>query len=247
MFDITGTLVGLLLAVAVAGFFSGITGFGFNLLATPVLLLAYPSHTAVQIALILGFGVSLVLLLSPGVAKEIDRHLLGLLTIWGVIGAPMGAILFVRVDPHVLKAAIGIVVVAYAIVAVLARNVHWVRHRHLGRSAGLLSGALAASTGLSGPPIVMYIHAHRPTGRYFRANVAAYVAILSVVSLATHAVIGEISLAAIGDFTVLMPASLLGMLLGTTAFAKIPHRIFDSLVLGILAIVGIGTLASAIA
>lgn len=247
MADFGGMLLLLIIAVGLAAFFSGITGFGFNLLATPVLLLAFPSHTAVDIALMLGLAVSVVLLLSPGVVQEVDRALLSMLTLWGLVGVPVGVLVFLQIDTNLLKAIIGAVVISYAAVVLLASNFHWVRHRRMGRSAGLFSGALAASTGLSGPPIVMYIHAHRPTGRYFRANVAAYVAILSIVSLMAHAVMGQISLSTITTAGLLTPAALAGMLAGMFAFAKIPARAFDGLVLGLLALVGLGTLASALA
>lgn len=246
MFEFWGTLLGLVLAVALAGFFSGVTGFGFNLLATPVLLIAYPAHTAVQISLILALAASFALLLAPRVARELDRDLLAMLTPWGLIGVPVGALLFVQIDPNILKAIIGAIIAAYAVLVLLARNFHWIRHRRLGRSAGLVSGALAASTGLSGPPIVMYIHAHRPTGPYFRANIAAYVAILSGISLLAHAAMGQMSLPTIGDSILLTPAALVGLGFGTITFAKIPPRLFDALILGILVLIGIGTLASTV-
>ena len=64
------TWLAALVVVGVAGFLTGMTGFGFSALSVPLLLLIYPPHDVVVMALCLVPLTSALLLLTPHCAAS---------------------------------------------------------------------------------------------------------------------------------------------------------------------------------
>ena len=168
--------------VVVAGLLAGATGFGFSVLAVPLLLPAYPPQDVVVIALFLVPVTSAALLLTPGLRRRIQYRTVAELTVWSILGLPIGILLFEVIDPRWVIAVVGIVLAAYAIYGLRTRRPVAVSRPWVAPS-GLLGGVLATSTGLSGPAVAMYVRG-RPSGAEQQvATMAAYVSAISVLGL----------------------------------------------------------------
>ena len=67
------TWLAALVVVGLAGFLTGMTGFGFSVLSVPLLLLIYPPHDVVVMALCLVPLTSALLLLTPHLRGKLDQ------------------------------------------------------------------------------------------------------------------------------------------------------------------------------
>ncbi|NCZ70606.1 MAG: sulfite exporter TauE/SafE family protein, partial [Actinobacteria bacterium] len=162
-----GETLAVLGAVLVASTTQVTVGFGFALLAVPLMSLAVPTHDAVIISTILG------LLTSSFQAhhgrRDTDRTLVRRLILSSCVGIPMGLLLFQRVDERVLRGVLGASVLG-AVVFLMSRRpvrssvgLDWV--------CGVLSGALASSLSTNGPPLVFVLQARELPMSVFRPTI----------------------------------------------------------------------------
>ncbi|WP_338833395.1 hypothetical protein MHLNE_23480 [Moorella humiferrea] len=102
------------LAVLLAALLQGITGFGFALIAVPLLLLIFDAHTAVILNLLVSFCTQLAL--SFRVRKEIIHSLLMNLFKGSLLGIPIGLYVFTHFNVKDLKILISILTIIFALV-----------------------------------------------------------------------------------------------------------------------------------
>ncbi len=239
---VTGPVVVIALAAAAAA----ATGFGFNLLSAPLLTFVYPAPRVVVLTLLLGTCASGLLVLQPAIRRTVEWGVVRPLYLSSLCGMPIGLALLWWARPQALKAAIAALTAVFAL-AMLAR----LRPR-LGTSlvqtvlVGALSGMLATSTSLSGPPVALYLIARGLTKGEFRSNMLVYVFFSSVSSVVVLAVGGTIDGATVLLAAKLLPALAVGLAAGMLVAHRLSDRGFERLVLGFLAVVGVLGLGAAL-
>jgi uncharacterized membrane protein YfcA len=87
--------------------------------------------------------------------------------------------------------------------------------------AGFLSGVLASSTSLGGPPVVLFMHNQNWKKETIHPNLAAYFSFLGFWSLIALSISGLIEAHMILSAVSLVPALLIGTYIGLTVFRKI--------------------------
>lgn len=176
----TPTMLAAGLVVLIAALVQYAAGFGFALLATPLLSLPLGTHDAVVVSVVGGL-VGCVSMAWSG-RRVIDRPVLGGVLAWAPPGLALGVLLYVVVDDRTLQ----LVVAAAVTVAVVALASGWRVHHTSQASAavaGLLAGALTTSTGTNGPPIVALLSAREIPSAAFRATTSAAFLALDVVAV----------------------------------------------------------------
>ena len=115
--------------------------------------------------------------------------------------------------------------------------------------AGFLSGILASSTSLGGPPVVLVMHSQNWTRRKILASLAAYFMFLNLFSLLALSISGQMHVEILVTAASLVPAMLIGVRLGMMGFHRTDSRSFRFLSMfivicaGILAVIsGLGIL-----
>ena len=229
-------LVGL--SVLLAGTISGLTGFGFNLLSVPLLVVILPSHAGIVVSLATGMSVTTAMLLSSDVRSQIDRPTVSLLLGASLMGVPLGLLIFARATDEFLSGLVGAVTAVYALVVLTARTPETPASRAAGILAGAASGALASSTGLSGPPAVLFVHSRQLPVASFRATLIAYILPISAMSVTLLLLLRLASPHVLLLAVVLWPLALLGMAGGRLLFRWIPERGFQRIVLVFLLVMG---------
>ncbi len=173
------------LIIALAAFVQSTTGFGFALIAVPLLA----TVTDPQRAVVSVTAVSLLLSAWVGWRHRaaLDREAVIGYTWTGLLGMPVGLLVLLVVPSSALKILVGVVVLL-AVAGML------LRYRVSGRgwqiAAGLLGGALLTSTGMNGPPIVIGLDARALPPARFRATLQAIFALQGVVAVGLFAVSG---------------------------------------------------------
>ena len=231
-------------AVFAAGFLTAITGFGFNALSLPLLVIAFEAHHAVVVGLLVGLLIFGLVLLLPGVRQAVDTRLVWTLFAWSLLGLPVGARILVLLDDRVLRLVIGGVTFVYATGQLLGMVPVLPMSRRTAPYVGVLSGVLSSSVSMGGTPIMLYLIGLGGLPRDLRATAVAYVILSTLGSLGVLYFTGLVDGAALLDAVALAPAAVGGFGLGALAFRYISRTVFVRLTLILLASVGLVALGS---
>jgi len=181
--------IGMAATSFVAALLQAANGFGFAVMAVPLFLLFAEPTQAIQLVIIVTLALSVVVL--PGLHDAIDRSLMVRLSIGTLVGLPFGLAAFDYADPILTRSAIGIIILAFAAVLTITR---WRQRPDLlalrpGRDigAGVVSGVATALTGMSGPPVLIYLMLAGAPQRAVRATLLAFFALSYAATLIAHA------------------------------------------------------------
>jgi len=231
------------LAAFLAGVLGGFTGFGISVVLVPLLLLVYDQPTVVVLNGALSAAIAAAVARDSW--READRPAALLLALAALPGLALGAEALRVVDPDYLKLAVGLLLLISAALLAGGRVCLPGAGTRVGAAAvGLVSGALASSTGLSGPPAALLLESRGLPKESFRATIALFflgmdAALLAVLVLwgvarPEHAVLALL----------LVPAAVAGKAAGTALFGKASERAFRAAALGtvfLIAALGVAT------
>lgn len=223
----------------VAGVLAGITGFGFNLLTVPILALAIEPRAAVIVSLLAGVAVSGWLLTSTETRSQVDVRLTAGLFACSLLGLPIGALLLANAGPAVLKTSIGLITVAYSLPLLLSKKGWPTPPRYVAAPAAVVSGILSASTGLSGPPVILFLQSQQVSAARMRATLGAYFFLVTLATVGVLAIAGLISRESLLYSLPIIPVSVFGVDLGRRVFSKISGQTFSGLVIVLLLTMGL--------
>jgi len=210
-------------AVVAGAVVQAATGIGLALVSAPALLIQLPA--AEVVATVLGLNAALCALAlvgDPGLARAMRaRSLAG----GALVGTPFGVLGLLLVDPGLAQIALGAALVVSGVL-VATRQPRPLPREGLGALvAGFLSGLLNGGTGLSGPPVAVYLANQGWDARALRATLYVTFLASSVEGLAVLALAGRLGAGALVPIAMLLPAVALGMALaglGRRAVARIP-------------------------
>lgn len=211
------------------------SGFGFALVAVPLLALVTGPHTAILLALVTGTffnGWQAVEGRGHRDVSVVARVLGG-----AVLGMPAGYLVFRTTDPGPLTVVVGLLVLAA--VVVLARGWRFPAvSPGTDLATGVFTGLLTTSTGTNGPPIVALLQARRLPPHEFRATVTLVFLVLNLAALAVFGVTGTLTLDVLETALWSVPALLLGGWIGYRVRRLLPAAMFRRLVLLLLTVAG---------
>lgn len=142
------------LIVGFGAFTQSVTGFGFALLSAPVLLVILGPHTTVIVVLLLhSVECSLILLREW---RSVEGFHIAPLLAGTLLGTPIGIGLFQYLDAGALQLWIGVLIAASGLLLLLPPR-PFPAERLGSVIAGFTSGLLNSGTGLSGPPLALYL------------------------------------------------------------------------------------------
>jgi uncharacterized protein len=232
-------------AVLAGAVLQSATGFGFSLVAAPLVFAAVGPPEAVGAMIVLGLAVNLLTLFTEGRSPRPLARDSAVLLGWAVPGALAGVAVLRSLDAVALQVAVSIGVVA----TLAARRLAAGRHvpRWAASLAGFASGGLTTSTTTSGPPLLVYLLGRPADPEQVRDTLTVcFVGLvpISVVALwvtGTDDAVPEPEL-----ILVCLPLVLLGHLLGRPVFAHLArgHR-YEPVLTGVLLAAVVGGLLSA--
>lgn len=226
--------VGIALIVAVATCAQVVSGFGFALIAVPLLAVMVGAQPAVVGTTIVGPLLSTTIVLRD--RDHIRRRSALVVIATAIVGMPLGLLVLSRASDRALTAIIGVAVVIAG--AALWRGLRIPIGLLTEPIAGLLSGALATSTGTSGPPLVIVFHSEAMAPRVFRGTLSATFLAESLVAIVTFWISGHITTDALRVSLWSLPGLALGWLAGERLFHRIDEARFRHLVLALLIATG---------
>lgn len=221
------------LVLALGAFVQRATGFGLSVVGAPLLLMVDARLVPVTLV-VMGFSLSLMILrryYREVQLGEISMALLGrlpgnFLGLWLLVSAPLA----------VLKWLIAGIVL-FAVLVTLCRfripvtrfSMFW---------AGVVSGIFGTTAAIGGPPLALLMHG-MPVDRV-RSNLAAYFLITSLMTLATLALAGYVSLWHLAISASFIPAMLLGQALAARFAGSLDRQLLQWASLALCSLAAIG-------
>jgi uncharacterized protein len=233
-------------AVAAGAALQSATGFGFALIAAPLVFATVEPEEAVGLLIVLGTEVSLLTLGTERRRPQPVKRDCVVVLVAALPGAVAGVALLRALDAVALQIAVSAGVIA----TLAARRLAVGRHTPAWTAwiAGFLSGGLTTSTTTTGPPLIVYLLGRDVRPGQFRDTLTVCFLGLSVVGVIALAVTG--TRGAVPDpllVAVLVPVVAAGHLAGRPVFAALTRsRRFEPVVTGVLLVSVVAGLATAI-
>lgn len=216
------------LAVVVGAFVQGAAGFGFALVAAPLVALVEPDAVPVAL-LMIALGVNSFTLVRDRAAAEV--RLAGWALLGSIPGSVAGALVVDAAGDRALDWWVAAIVLALVGLSV-ARPDFGATPRALG-GAGLVSGFCGTVSSVGGPPVALALQ-HEPS-RTARGTLAAYFLPSAVISIASLAAFGAVERQAVLFGVAAIPAAGLGFALSSPLVRHLDGRSIRPFVLALSA------------
>lgn len=231
-------LAAVFLVILIASATQAATGFGFSLVAVPLLTMATGPRVAVV-------GSSLVALLLTAMTAVRDRsevtwRPVSVVLVASAAGMPAGLYALTMLPAPVLTATIAGVVLGFT--ALIWRGLRIPGGMPTFVAVGVLCGALATATGMNGPPLVATLQSLRYPPRPFRATLSAIFVGSGIIGTVGFALAGQLNGASGIVALTGVPAAIAGWYLGDAVFSRISAPVFRRVVLATLAATAVVTL-----
>jgi uncharacterized protein len=241
-----GDWAGMAATSFIAGLLQAANGFGFAVLAVPLFLLFAEPGPAVQLVVIVTLALSAVVL--PGMRDAVDGPLLLRLGLGGLAGLPLGLAAFGYADPVIVRAVIGITILVFAgaIIATRLRRQPTALAMRPSRDlvVGAVSGVATALTGMSGPPVLIYLMLAGTPPRVMRATLFAFFAACYTATLAAYIATVGVPSATWLNAASLIPFAWAGGIIGRRVGDRLGVATATALALVVLIATGLYTVAA---
>lgn len=210
-----GALALVLLAVLLGSTVQAVVGLGIGLVAAPVITMLEPDLMP-GVLIVLAFVLPIVTL--AGEWRDIDWHGLN----WSLPSRLIGTAGGVWVVAHFTDAQLGVFIGSMVLIAVLV-TWHAVTVPITRTSlsvAGFIGGVTGTATSIGGPPFAL-LYQHRPA-RQIRTTMAVYFMIGAAISLVGLAISGDLTRHQVAVGGLLMPAVVIGALVGVPLRKRLP-------------------------
>jgi uncharacterized membrane protein YfcA len=239
---VPATLIATFGIVAVAAAAQAVTGFGFALLAVPLLALVMPVDIAVVIGSIASLAMSVVTAARD--RAHVQWRTAAVIVAVAIVAMPLGLYLLVALPASALTALVGVTVLVSTFLV-------WRRPAlPAGRGTlvciGLLVGLLTTATGTNGPPLVAAFQSLGYGKQAFRATIAAVFVGCGIVSIGFFAYGHELTTPAVQGCLLGIPGGFIGWWAGDHIFRRLDAHVFRVVVLVALVAASVVTLVRAV-
>jgi uncharacterized membrane protein YfcA len=243
IFPSWGALAATAGVMALAQLVYALYGFGSGLIAVSMLALVLPDLSAL-VPLLLLVNLPTEGWVSWRDRREISLRQAGWLLPGVLLGLPLGTWLLTSVgDQAWMLRLLGVTVLLFA-AWLLWDSEHSAASTPgrlpsaLGGLVGLVGGTLGAMFGTGGPPVILWFQLQGLGKASFRATLLGLFLVMSIVRLPTYGAAGLFTAPVILSAALILPAGLVGLLLGNRLHLDIPERRFRQGVALVLAVLG---------
>jgi uncharacterized protein len=224
------------LITLLAALIQGITGFGFALVAAPLLSLLLTEKESILL-IVLFFTTPINFYLFLRYKKYVQFKLMRRLILPALLGVGVGTLLLPVLPAGVLTILIGAISLYLAFTMLIGYKLKTSFEKAV-NYAGVASGFFNVTTGLGGPPIVLLMAQQKAKKKQMLGSLATFFLALNVVSIAGIVMTMKISDRLPGIILAASPAALIGLLIGIAINDRINDKHFQRFVLGLIVVSG---------
>ena len=234
----------IVITAFVAAFVQGVSGFGFALVAMPILSGLSSIQTAAPLVALTTLTNNLLLCLYY--RQSFDRNVVKNLLLGSVLGIPIGFLALSYLPTALMLVILGTLIVSYSLYSLVSPVVPTLKSRLWAYGAGFLSGILLGGFNLPGPPIILYGSSQRWSQERFKGNLSSFFWISVAIVVVGHGLQQRISVDIVRQFFMAVPSLMLGLCLGVTLAKKFNPKVFRKIVTILLSIIGVRLIISGI-
>lgn len=237
-------LAPLLGSVFAAAFLQGFSGFGFAIIAVPLLSLFMPPVQTLPY--VMAMQVLIALIGLPAAARNCQWKLLGWVAAGALVGTPVGLWAITSLSPALGRLAVSLAVVAALALILKGGRFEGAPTARTGAVAGLASGVMNGLAGMSGPPVVALLLAARLEPAQVRATLLVFVLGAGIAVLAPLGLTGRLTPDLVPPLVLATPAMLAGSWIGGRLFHRATARQHRAVALSVLALLAATTFVRAV-
>ncbi len=206
-------MTALILAIVfISAFQQSLSGFGFALIAMPILV----QLVGIQVAAPLVAALALMLNVINGIRwrQALDFSEIKRLGIWMALGVPIGIWGIFALNETIVKVGLGVLLVAYALFALLKPEQLPTISRRWAYPAGFLAGLLGGAYNTSGPPLILYGSLRNWSHQRFRAVLQSLFGFAASIVVIGHIIAGNYTQPVLRLTVIALPGTFIAVLLG---------------------------------
>ena len=234
-------LIAAAVVVCGAAMLKGAIGFGFPLVAIPLLSMFVGPRVAIPVVAFPTL-LSNALVLRRGGADGARSMIVVLAAI--ALGTPAGALLIKTLDPRWLSALVGAVAMLYVLATAfrLTLKIPAGAGRRVGPVIGLVAGVMGGATGISSPLLAIYLHFLRFEKRPFVFWMTLMFFVVNMAQVASYLRLGLYAGPVLQMALWACLPMAIGILGGLALQDRIQQRGFERLVLGVVSLASLNLL-----
>ena len=228
----------ILVAIIFAAVFTqSLSGFGSALISMPLLAPLLGLHVATPLVALMGGVMETLLLIYY-------REALNVRAVWrlvlaSIVGIPVGVLMLRGLDEDITLTILGVIIVGYALYALLNFKLPKLEHSLWGYVAGFFAGVFGGAYNTAGPPVIIYANCRQWEPAEFKANLQGFFIINNVVVILSHMLVGNVTPLVWRKFLLVVPAVVLGVVAGIALEKRLSAATFRKVVLVLLVVVGV--------
>ena len=218
----------VVMVVLIASLVKGITGFGFALVSLPILVAWFPVKELIPVLTICNLLASIVIVLQKKSIPLINASS-RLLIYCGSVATILGVILLSSISETVVTLVIAALMALLSVVSILGK-LGTVSNKPVNFVyAGIISGLLAGSVSISGPPLAIFMKGIRMEKAEFREVFSWFSIITATIALTGYYMSGLLSWSEVKLSLCFFPILYIGSYLGKRINARISLKAFDKM------------------
>lgn len=226
-----------ILAVGLGGIMKGAIGAGVPIIAAPALTMAFDVQTAVAVLVVPNL-LSNIWQAWSFRKQALPPRFLVLFAGGGMLGVVIGTWLLASLPQETLLLLVAVAVIGY--IGLRLGKPGWVLSvalgSRLGGLAGTLGGLLQGATGISAPASITFLNAMRLPREAFIGTISIFFVAMSAMQVPALWSVGILSAERLVMGCIALGIVLLTMPIGTWLGRKATPRLFDNIMLGVLAV-----------
>ncbi len=227
----------LLVIIFLAALLQTTSGFGFALLAMPLVALVIGVKAAAPLVALVGLTLYAVNLARY--RRGFEWRVVWPLAAAAALGVPVGVWALSNLDEDIVKSVLGALLIAYALYSLWRPQAATLRSDVWAWPAGFLAGLLGGAFNTPGPPVIVYGNLKQWPRNLFRSTLQALFLFSSGLVIVSHAVAGNLTHGTWLSYLLLVPALLLGVWAGAWVDRHISNQHFRILVLALIFATGV--------
>jgi len=220
-------------------------GFGEALIAVPILALIMPIRIAAPVAVLISITVAATVLVQDW--RHVHLRSASRLILATLIGTPLGLLLLTRIPTDLVKACLGVAIVAFSSYSLIRRHRARLQNDRSAWVFGLAAGVLGGAYGMNGPPLAVYGTLRGWSTQRFRATLQGYFLPASMMAMAGYWVAGLWSSEVTHYYLVSLPGVVVAMFCGQRITGRMNTSTFLRCVNAGLIVIALVLLAQALA
>ena len=229
----------LLFGAFFAGVVQGATGFGSGIVLNAFWLHILEPSAAISLNIVSCLFVSALPIYK--LRKTLDFSKLKPFVIFGILGIPTGLFILTLTDATIFKTTVGIILVIFSIWKFRSKNIfiNFKSRPSLDKLIGFISGVLGGFAALGGILPTIWVNIQKLPKNTQRGTYEPFIFITSIAAVVSFYFAGFLNLDIFNYFLKVLPALIIGSLIGVKIYSFINEDLFKKVILGLIFLAGL--------